>query len=102
MKKLIVAMSVLMVASFNAQANMDLAKSKNCLACHAPERKLVGPSFKEIAERYKDDKSAESKLITKTMRGSSGAWGLVPMPANPQVSETEAKQLVEWILSGQK
>lgn len=102
MKKLILTMSVLMVASFNAQANMDLAKSKNCLACHAAERKLVGPSFKDIAERYKDDKSAEAKLVTKTMRGGSGVWGPVPMPANPQVSEAEAKQLVQWILSGQK
>ena len=80
-------------------ANMELAKSKNCMACHAVSSKVVGPAFKEVANRYAGQGEAEDKLVQKVLKGGSGTWGAVPMPANPQVSETEAKILVKWVLS---
>jgi cytochrome c len=80
-------------------ASMELAKQKNCLACHAVDKKLVGPSYKDVAAKYKNDKSAPAKLAKKVREGGVGAWGQVPMPANPQVSEQEAQTLVKWVLS---
>ena len=82
-----------------ALATPQLATAKNCMACHAAERKLVGPSYKDIAKRYAGQADAVDKLAAKIIRGGAGAWGAVPMPANPQVSEAEAKQLVNWILA---
>ncbi len=84
----------------HALADPALAQSKNCLACHAADKKLVGPSFKDIAAKYKTDKGAVDKLAAKVIKGGSGVWGAVPMPANTQVSEVEAKKLVNWILAG--
>ena len=81
-----------------AVADEALAKAKNCLACHATDKKLVGPAYKEIAAKYKGDKAAEAKLAEKIMKGGSGVWGQVPMPANPQVSADEAKTLAKWVL----
>ena len=80
-----------------AFASQDLAQKKNCMACHAVDRKLVGPSFKDIAKKY--DKSATDMLAAKVIKGGSGAWGPVPMPANPQVNDADAKKLVAWILA---
>lgn len=80
-------------------ANADLAKSKNCLACHSVQTKIVGPAFKAVAAKYAEDKDAEGKLAAKVIKGGSGSWGPVPMPANPQVSEADAKVLVRWILA---
>ena len=82
-----------------ALANQQLASAKNCMACHAAAAKLVGPSYKDVAAKYAGQKDASDKLATKIIKGGSGAWGVIPMPANPQVSEAEAKQLVAWILS---
>jgi cytochrome c len=87
------------LASTSAMANADLAKAKNCMACHAVANKLVGPAFKDIAAKYAGQKDAEDKLSAKVQKGGSGAWGAVPMPANPQVSEAEAHTLVKWVLS---
>ena len=87
------------MASNAVFASEQLAKEKNCLACHAVDNKLVGPAYKEVAAKYKGDKSAEDKLAQKVMKGGSGVWGQIPMPANPQVSAAEAKTLVKWILS---
>ena len=80
-------------------ASQELAQKKNCLACHAADKKLVGPAYKEVAAKYKGDKAAEAKLAEKIMKGGSGVWGQVPMPANPQVSADEAKTLAKWILA---
>lgn len=77
---------------------LDLAKARNCLACHSVERKVVGPSFKEVAQRYAGSPSASDKLAAKVVKGGAGAWSAVPMPANPQVSQAEAEQLTAWIL----
>ncbi|MGZ3158684.1 MAG: c-type cytochrome [Burkholderiaceae bacterium] len=77
----------------------DLAKSKNCLACHAVGSKLIGPAYKDVAAKYAGQKDAEDKLAKKVMKGGSGVWGTMPMPANTQVNEAEAHTLVKWILS---
>ncbi|MBA5638124.1 c-type cytochrome [Duganella sp. LX20W] len=82
-----------------ADAGLDLAKSKNCLACHAVSTKLVGPAYKDVAAKYAGQKDAEAKLVQKVMKGGSGTWGAIPMPANPQVTEAEAHTLVKWVLA---
>lgn len=82
-----------------AVASADLAKAKNCMSCHAVGAKLIGPSYKDVAAKYAGDAGAEERLTQKVLKGGSGAWGPVPMPANAQVSEAEAHTLVKWVLS---
>jgi len=82
-----------------AVADPALAQAKNCMACHATDRKLVGPSYKDVAKKYAGSASAADMLTTKIIKGGAGAWGAVPMPANPQVSEAEARRLAAWILA---
>lgn len=82
-----------------AFADQALATAKNCMACHATDKKLVGPSYKDVAAKYASDKSAVEKLAGKIMKGGSGIWGAVPMPANAQVTDAEAKTLAAWVLS---
>ncbi|TAH44944.1 MAG: c-type cytochrome [Betaproteobacteria bacterium] len=82
-----------------AFANADLAKAKNCLACHAVDKKLVGPSYKDVAAKYAGQKDAAATLATKIQKGGVGVWGQVPMPPNPQVNDADAKTLAEWVLS---
>ena len=81
-----------------AWADAQLANKKNCLACHQVDKKLVGPAYKDVAAKYAGDKEAADKLAQKIMKGGAGVWGPVPMPANPQVSDAEAKQLAAWVL----
>ncbi|MBB5390720.1 MULTISPECIES: c-type cytochrome [unclassified Herbaspirillum] len=86
--------------SAEALANAQLAKSKNCMACHSVDNKIVGPAFKDVAKKYAGQKDAETKLAQKVINGGGGVWGAVPMPANKgQVSEAEARELVKWILT---
>ena len=80
-------------------ADMKLATAKNCMACHAVDKKLVGPSYKDVAAKYASQKDALDKLSAKVIKGGAGVWGPVPMPANSQVSPDEAKKLVAWILT---
>jgi len=87
------------MAAAPAWANPELAQKKNCLACHAIDKKVIGPAYKDVAAKYAGQADAAAKLAQKVMKGGSGVWGAVPMPANPQVNEAEAKQLVQWILS---
>ncbi|HAL40106.1 MAG TPA: cytochrome C' [Polaromonas sp.] len=82
-----------------ALADLQLATAKNCMACHAIDRKLVGPAYKDVAAKYAGQKDAADKLAAKVMKGGSGVWGPVPMPANTQVSPDEAKKLVAWVLT---
>ena len=96
---LLMAVSALASTSAFAQDPAALAKSKNCLACHSVSAKVVGPAYKDVAAKYAGQKGIEDKLVQKVMKGSVGAWGQVPMPANPQVSEAEAHTLVKWILA---
>ena len=79
------------------QADEALAKSKNCLSCHAVDKKVVGPAYKDVAKKYtaKD----EPMLAEKVIKGGKGVWGPVPMPPNPSVKPDEATKLVKWILS---
>ena len=82
-----------------AFANLELAQKKNCMACHALDKKLVGPAYKDVAAKYAGDKTAVDKLAEKIQKGGSGVWGPVPMPANTQVTPAEAKQLAQWVLT---
>ncbi len=82
-----------------ALADLALAKSKNCMACHTVDKKLVGPAYQDVAKRYAGQTDAADKLATKIMKGGSGVWGAVPMPANTQVNEAEARKLADWVLS---
>jgi cytochrome c len=86
-------------ATLPALADMALATAKNCLACHSVDKKVVGPAYKDVAAKYRGDKSAPARLAAKVMEGGGGVWGVVKMPSNPQVSEAEAKKLVAWVLS---
>ena len=87
------------VATAPAFANADLAQKKNCMACHAVDKKVVGPGYKEVAAKYAGQPDAVDKLAQKVIKGGAGVWGPVPMPANAQVSEAEAKQLAQWIMT---
>jgi cytochrome c len=69
------------------------------MSCHGVDKKIVGPAFKEIAAKYKGDKSAEAKLEAKVKAGGKGVWGQVPMPPNPQVKDEDIKKIVAWVLS---
>ncbi len=89
----------LTLASGVALADANLAKAKNCFACHTIESKLVGPAYKDVAKKYASDKGAADKLAKKIRAGGSGVWGQIPMPANPQVSDAEAATLAKWIMS---
>ena len=96
---LMVCVALGALASNAAFANPELAKAKNCMACHAIATKVVGPAYKDVAAKYAGQKDAEDKLTAKVLKGGSGVWGAVPMPANTQVNEAEARTLVKWILS---
>ena len=98
-KVLLVAAAGLSMVAASAFANPDLAKAKNCLACHAVDKKLVGPAYKDVAAKYAGDKDAAAKLAKKIREGGVGVWGQVPMPANPQVNEAEAATLAKWVLT---
>ncbi len=81
-----------------AQANADLAKSKNCMACHAMDKKVLGPGFKDVAAKYKGQKDAEAKLVASITKGSTGVWGPMAMPPNG-VTPAEAATLAKWVLA---
>ena len=81
-----------------AFANLDLAKKNACMACHAVDKKVVGPAYKDVAKKYAGNKTAEATLAEKVIKGGGGVWGPVPMPPNA-VTPDEAKKLVHWVLS---
>jgi cytochrome c len=99
MQRLLFALAAATAMASPAMAQMELAQSKNCLSCHAVDKKLVGPAYKDVALKYAGDKTAVDKLAQKIMKGGSGVWGPVPMPANTQVNEAEARKLAAWVLS---
>ena len=102
MKKPLITLALSAAALLGATpafADMALATSRNCMACHSVDKKVVGPAFKDVAAKYKGDKTAADRLAEKVMKGGSGVWGVVPMPANTQVTDAEAKKLVAWVLS---
>jgi len=83
----------------DAKAAEALAKTSGCLACHTVDKKLIGPSYKDIANKYRKDKGAEANLVKKVKAGGKGAWGDVPMPPNAHVKDDDIKAIVKWILS---
>jgi cytochrome c len=99
MKRVFFALAALAAVSAPAMADEALAKAKNCMACHATDKKLVGPAYKDVAKKYAGDAKAADMLAAKIQKGGSGVWGAVPMPANPQVNDAEAKKLAAWVLS---
>ena len=107
MKALLLAIaaagSMLVAAQANAvdaAAAQALAQKSGCLACHSVDKKVLGPAYKDVAAKYKGDKTAEAKLVAKVKAGGSGVWGPMPMPPNsPQVKDADIKTVVEWVLS---
>jgi cytochrome c len=77
-----------------------IASSNACMGCHAVDRKLVGPSFQQIAAKYKGDVQAPAKLALKVKNGGSGVWGAIPMPAHPAMSDADIRTVVDWVLAG--
>lgn len=94
--------AVSMLSAAPAFANKDLATKNACMACHAVDKKLVGPAYQDIAKKYAGDATAQAKLETKVKKGGSGVWGPVPMPPNVAVKDEDIKTLVKWILDGAK
>ena len=99
MKRTLIALSMTLTVAAPAMADLALATSKNCMACHAVDKKLVGPSYKDVAAKYAGQGDAVDKLSVKIIKGSAGVWGPIPMPANAQVNEADAKKLAAWVLT---
>ncbi|WP_426105108.1 c-type cytochrome [Massilia sp. TSP1-1-2] len=87
-----------MAVGGQAQANADLAKAKNCMGCHAIDKKVIGPAYRDVAAKYKGQKDAEAKLVASITKGSTGVWGPMAMPPNA-VSPAEAATLAKWVLA---
>ncbi len=102
MKSIVTSMVVaagLMVAGSAMATDMPaVAKKNNCTACHAVDKKVVGPGWKDVGVKYKGDATAAEKLSAKVKKGGSGAWGSMPMPANPKVSDADMKEMIDFIL----
>jgi len=90
------------MVSAPAMANMDLAKKSNCMSCHTVDKKLVGPSYLDVAAKYKGNANAVKELSAKVKNGGKGAWGEIPMPPNAAVKDADIETLVKWILAGAK
>jgi len=99
MKCLALLLATVAVAATPALANEELAKKHVCTACHALDKKLVGPGYNEVAAKYRGNPKAEAMLIEKVKKGGTGVWGQVPMPPNAAVSDADVKTLVKWILA---
>ena len=90
------------LAATPALANLELAKKNACTACHAVDKKRVGPSYQEVAKKYAGQKDAVAQLSASIRKGGSGKWGAVPMPAQPALSDADVRTLAEWVLGGAK
>lgn len=99
MKRSLTILALTLSAAVPAMADQALATAKNCMACHAIDKKLVGPSYKDVAAKYAGQKDAVDKLAAKIIKGGAGVWGPVPMPANAQVNDAEAKKLATWVMT---
>jgi len=87
------------LGAFGAQASEELAKKHACFACHTLDKKMVGPSYRDVAAKYRGDQSAPAKLAERVKKGSQGVWGNVPMPPNTAVPDADVNALVKWILA---
>ncbi len=95
----VAALAVALPAASPARASEELAKKHACFACHTVDKKMVGPSYKDVAAKYRGDKGGEAKLVDKVKKGGTGVWGQVPMPPNAAVPDADIQALVKWILS---
>jgi cytochrome c len=109
MKAVLVSLAgAALLASGAAHAALDNAKAEammkkdGCAACHAIDKKLVGPAYVDVAAKYKNDKNAVATLTKKVKEGGSGVWGQIPMPPNAAAPEADIKELVTWILALKK
>jgi cytochrome c len=102
MKRLCVVALAFATLSMPALASKELAQKNACLACHAMDRKLVGPSYQDVAKKYNGQKDAEATLAASIKAGGAGKWGPIPMPAQAALSEADAKALAVWVLAGAK
>jgi len=100
MKLIHIALAAVTLVSMPAFASKEIASKNACMACHAVDRKLVGPSFQDVAKKYKDQKDAEAMLAGSIKKGGAGKWGPVPMPAQAALAEADAKTLATWVLAG--
>ena len=89
-------------ASLPALANLELAQKNACMACHAVDKKIVGPSYQDVAKKYAGQKDAVAALSESIRKGGSGKWGPVPMPAQPALNDVDVKTLATWVLDGGK
>lgn len=94
--------SLVVLASAPAFASKELAQKNACMACHAQDKKLVGPAYLDVAKKYAGQKDAVANLVKSIKAGGSGKWGPVPMPAQTALSDADAKTLATWILGGAK
>ncbi|MDP2818794.1 MAG: c-type cytochrome [Polaromonas sp.] len=94
--------TAVLLASAPAFANKELAAEKACMACHAVDKKLVGPAYQDIAKKYAGQKDAQANLVASIKKGGSGKWGPIPMPAQAALSDADAATLVAWVLGGAK
>jgi cytochrome c len=97
-----VVTTLLLLSSGFAQANPDLAKKHNCTACHAVDKKVIGPAYVDVAKKFKGQADAAAKLTKSVKAGSAGVWGPIPMPPNPGVADADIKTLVDWVLAQAK
>jgi cytochrome c len=95
-------LALIAFASTGAWANADLAKKNNCLACHAADKKIVGPAYQDVAKKYAGQVDAEATVAKNIKAGGSGKWGPIPMPPQAQLSDADAKALAVWVLGGAK
>ncbi|HRX61782.1 MAG TPA: c-type cytochrome [Candidatus Competibacter sp.] len=92
------ALALALLIAPAAQASEELAKKYNCLACHQVDKKVLGPSYQDVAAKYKGQADAPAKLVAKVKAGGVGVWGQIPMPPNPTVPDADLNALVTWIL----
>jgi cytochrome c len=95
----IAAAAVLAMGAGVASADQALAQKSACMSCHQVAKKVVGPSFQDVAKKYKGDAKAQDHIVTVIKKGGKGVWGPVPMPPHPQVSDDNAKKLADWVLA---
>jgi cytochrome c len=99
MKRALFALAAAATLATPALADQALATAKNCMACHAVDKKLVGPAYKDVAAKYKGNAKAQAMLEEKVKKGGVGVWGQVPMPPNSSVKDEDIHKLVAWVLS---
>ncbi len=100
MNKLLIALAAACLAlAGTAQANEKIAQASGCMACHSLDKKLIGPSYKDVATKYRSSKGAEAELVKKVKAGGKGVWGEIPMPPNAHVKDEDIRSIVKWILS---